>query len=107
MAGHSKFKNIQFRKGAQDKKRAVLFSKLSKEITVAAKMGMPDPDQNSRLRSAIQVATKVTNAKFDVQMVQSDINDVHCPSSKAYGSAGRVNGKHLISCKGIGFSYSS
>ena len=56
MAGHSKFKNIQFRKGAQDKKRATLFSKLSKEITVAAKLGSPDPEQNSRLRSAIQLA---------------------------------------------------
>ena len=56
MAGHSKFKNIMYRKGAQDKKRAGLFSKLSKEITVAAKLGSPDPDQNSRLRSAIQLA---------------------------------------------------
>ena len=54
MAGHSKFKNIQFRKGAQDKKRANLFSKLSKEITVAAKSGSSDPEQNARLRSAIQ-----------------------------------------------------
>ena len=56
MAGHSKFKNIMYRKGAQDKKRASLFSKLSKEITVAAKLGAPDPDQNARLRSAIQLA---------------------------------------------------
>ena len=45
-----------YRKGAQDKKRAGLFSKLSKEITVAAKLGSPDPEQNSRLRSAIQLA---------------------------------------------------
>ena len=43
MAGHSKFKNIQFRKGAQDKKRSKLFSKLAREITAAAKMGLPDP----------------------------------------------------------------
>ena len=56
MAGHSKFKNIMYRKGAQDKKRAGLFSKLSKEITVAAKLGSPDPDQNARLRSVIQLA---------------------------------------------------
>jgi len=56
MAGHSKFKNIQFRKGAQDKKRAKLFSKLAREITTAAKMGMPDPAMNPRLRSAIQAA---------------------------------------------------
>ena len=59
MAGHSKFKNIMFRKGAQDKKRAKLFSKLAKEITVAAKLGMPDPagpdvtfDEKIRLRRA-------------------------------------------------------
>lgn len=56
MAGHSKFKNIMHRKGAQDKKRAKLFSKLAKEITVAAKMGAPDPDMNPRLRTAIQAA---------------------------------------------------
>lgn len=56
MAGHSKFKNIMYRKGAQDAKRSKLFSKLSKEITVAAKMGGPDPDANARLRLAIQNA---------------------------------------------------
>ena len=56
MAGHSKFKNIMHRKGAQDKKRAVLFSKLAREITVAAKMGLPDPDANARLRAAITAA---------------------------------------------------
>ncbi len=53
MAGHSKFKNIQFRKGAQDKKRSKLFSKLSRDITVAAKQGLPDPAANARLRLAI------------------------------------------------------
>jgi len=56
MAGHSKWANIQHRKGAQDKKRAVLFSRLSKEITIAAKMGGPDPDANPRLRLAIKNA---------------------------------------------------
>ena len=53
MAGHSKFKNIQFRKGAQDKKRSKLFSKLSRDITIAAKGGLPDPTANARLRLAI------------------------------------------------------
>ena len=53
MAGHSKFKNIQFRKGAQDKKRSKLFSKLSRDITLAAKTGLPDPTANARLRLAI------------------------------------------------------
>ena len=53
MAGHSKFKNIQFRKGAQDKKRSKIFSKLSRDITLAAKQGLPDPNANARLRLAI------------------------------------------------------
>ena len=56
MAGHSKFKNIMHRKGAQDKKRSAMFSKLSREITVAAKMGTPDPDMNPRLRAAVNAA---------------------------------------------------
>ena len=53
MAGHSKFKNIMHRKGAQDGKRAKKFAKLAREITVASKSGMPDPQQNPRLRNAI------------------------------------------------------
>lgn len=56
MAGHSKFKNIMHRKGAQDKKRSALFSKLSREITVAAKSGLPDPGMNARLRAAVLAA---------------------------------------------------
>ena len=56
MAGHSKFKNIQFRKGAQDKKRSKLFSKLSRDITLAAKQGLPDPAANARLRLAVNTA---------------------------------------------------
>jgi len=56
MAGHSKFKNIMHRKGRQDAARSKLFSKLSREITVAAKAGMPDPAMNPRLRLAIQNA---------------------------------------------------
>ena len=56
MAGHSKFKNIQFRKGRQDKIRSKLFSKLSRDITLAARTGVPDPKDNSRLRLAIAAA---------------------------------------------------
>ena len=56
MAGHSKWANIQHRKGRQDAVRAKLFSKLSKEITVAAKMGDPDPEKNPRLRLAVKSA---------------------------------------------------
>ena len=53
MAGHSKFKNIMYRKGAQDAKRAKLFSKMAREITVAAKSGIPEAEKNPRLRNAI------------------------------------------------------
>src|SRR4029079_12463239 len=67
MAGHSKFKNIMYRKGAQDKKRSALFSKLSREITVAAKMGLPDPDANARLRSAIIAARAQSMPKDKIQ----------------------------------------
>lgn len=56
MAGHSKWANIQHRKGRQDSIRSKLFSKLAKEITVAAKMGDPDPDKNPRLRLAVKEA---------------------------------------------------
>lgn len=67
MAGHSKFKNIMHRKGAQDKKRSSLFSKLSKEITVAAKMGGPDVDANPRLRLAVQTARGQSMPKDNIQ----------------------------------------
>ena len=63
MAGHSKWANIQHRKGRQDKLRSKLFSKLAKEITVAAKMGDPDPDKNPRLRMAVKEAKSVSVPK--------------------------------------------
>jgi YebC/PmpR family DNA-binding regulatory protein len=56
MAGHSKFKNIQHRKGAQDQKRAKIFTKLIREIITAVKSGSPDPSMNSKLRHAIAAA---------------------------------------------------
>lgn len=67
MAGHSKFKNIQHRKGAQDKKRAKIFARLAKEITVAAKMGMPDPDANPRLRTAVLAARSQNMPKDNIE----------------------------------------
>ena len=67
MAGHSKFKNIMHRKGAQDKKRSALFSKLAREITVAAKMGLPDPDANARLRAAVNAAKAQSMPKDNIQ----------------------------------------
>ncbi|WP_031550028.1 YebC/PmpR family DNA-binding transcriptional regulator [Parvularcula oceani] len=66
MAGHSKWANIQHRKGRQDAKRSKLFSKLSKEITVAAKMGAPDPDMNPRLRLAVQNAKSQSMPKDNI-----------------------------------------
>ena len=67
MAGHSKYKNIMYRKGAQDKKRSAMFSKLSREITVAAKMGLPDPDMNARLRAAVNAAKAQSMPKDNIQ----------------------------------------
>ena len=64
MAGHSQFKNIMFRKNRQDAQKSKLFSKLSREITVSAKLGMPDPAHNPRLRSAI-VAAKAQSMSKD------------------------------------------
>lgn len=66
MAGHSKWANIQHRKGRQDKIRGKLFSKLSKEITIAAKMGDPDPDNNPRLRMAIKEAKGLSMPKDNI-----------------------------------------
>ena len=67
MAGHSKFKNIMYRKGAQDKKRSAMFSKLAREITVAAKSGLPDPDANPRLRAAVNAARAQSMPKDNIQ----------------------------------------
>ena len=67
MAGHSKFKNIMHRKGRQDAVRSKMFAKLSKEITVASKMGGPDPDGNPRLRLAIQNAKGQSMPKDNIQ----------------------------------------
>ena len=64
MAGHSQFKNIMHRKGKQDAMRSKLFSKLAREITVAAKMGMPDPNMNPRLRMAV-IAARAENMPKD------------------------------------------
>lgn len=67
MAGHSQFKNIMYRKGAQDKKRSKLFSKLSREITIAAKVGGSDPASNPRLRLAIQNARGQSMPKDNIE----------------------------------------
>ena len=67
MAGHSQFKNIMFRKGKQDKERSKLFSKLAREITVASKSGLPDPNHNPRLRTAIIAAKAQSMPKDNIE----------------------------------------
>jgi YebC/PmpR family DNA-binding regulatory protein len=67
MAGHSQFKNIMHRKGAADVRRSKLFSKLAREITVAAKLGVPDPDMNARLRLAILNARAENMPKDNIE----------------------------------------
>ncbi len=67
MAGHSKWANIQHRKGRQDAVRAKMFSKFSKEITVAAKMGDPDPEKNPRLRLAVREAKSQSMPKDNIE----------------------------------------
>jgi YebC/PmpR family DNA-binding regulatory protein len=67
MSGHSQFKNIMYRKGAQDAKRAKVFSKISREITVAVKEGGPDPESNTRLRSALLSARSENMPKDNIE----------------------------------------
>src|ERR1700747_2333969 len=66
MAGHSQFKNIMYRKGAQDKKRAKIFTKIIRELTTAARTGLPDPAANPRLRAAAITARKANMPKDTV-----------------------------------------
>ena len=67
MAGHSHWAGIKYKKGRVDKQRSKIFSKISKEITVAAKLGDKDPDMNPRLRSAIQLARSVNMPKENIE----------------------------------------
>src|SRR6266404_4943148 len=66
MAGHSQFKNIMHRKGAQDKKRAKVFTKIIRELTTAARTGLPDPAANPRLRAAVVAARQANMPKDTV-----------------------------------------
>ncbi len=67
MAGHSQFKNIMYRKGAQDKKRAKIFTKIIRELTTAARSGLPDPNANPRLRAAVTAAKEANMPKDTVE----------------------------------------
>lgn len=75
MAGHSKFKNIQHRKGLQDKKRAKLFTRLVREIITAASIGQPDPNNNPRLRAAIAAARSQNLPKERIERAISQATD--------------------------------
>ena len=94
MAGHSKWANIQHRKGAQDKKRGKLFTKLVKEITVAARMGDPDPATNPRLRLAVDKAMAASMPKDNIERAikrgsgQMDGDSYEEIRYEGYGSGG-------------------
>ncbi len=97
MAGHSKWANIQHRKGKQDKLRSKMFSKLAKEITVAAKMGMPDVDMNPRLRLAVKAAKSGSMPKdvIDRAIKKSQLGDGADYTEIRYEGYG-VNGIAII-----------
>jgi YebC/PmpR family DNA-binding regulatory protein len=67
MSGHSQFKNIMYRKGAQDKKRGKIFTKIIRELTTAARAGLPDPNANPRLRAAVLAARQANMPKDTVE----------------------------------------
>jgi YebC/PmpR family DNA-binding regulatory protein len=93
MAGHSQYKNIMFRKGKQDKMRSKIFSKLAREITVAAKAGVPDPAANARLRLAIQNARAENLPKENIERAikkasGSDADNYDAVRYEGYGPGG-------------------
>ena len=93
MAGHSKFKNIMFRKGAQDKKRAKIFSKLGREIQIASKQGGIDPDSNHRLRTAIDAAKAANVPKDNIKRAikkgsSNEINSLEEIKYEGFGPGG-------------------
>ena len=93
MAGHSQYKNIMFRKGKQDKMRSKIFSKLAREITVAAKAGLPDPAANARLRLAIQNARAENLPKDNIERAikkasSTDASNYESIRYEGYGPAG-------------------
>ena len=93
MAGHSKFKNIMFRKGAQDKKRAKIFSKLGREIQIASKQGGADPDSNHRLRTAIDAAKAANVPKDNIERAikkgsDSETNNLEEIKYEGFGPGG-------------------
>ena len=98
MAGHSHWAGIKHKKGRQDKQRANLFSKLSREITVAAKLGAKDPESNPRLRSAIQAAKQSNMPKDNIERAinKSEINLNESYENLRYEGFGHYNVAFVI-----------
>ena len=88
MAGHSQYKNIMFRKNRQDAQKSKLFSKLSREITVSAKLGMPDPGHNPRLRAAIAAAKAQSMNKDAIQRAINKALGGEARTTKRYATKG-------------------
>ena len=99
MAGHSHWAGIKHKKGRQDKQRANLFSKLSREITVAAKLGAKDPESNPRLRSAIQAAKQSNMPKDNIERAinKSEINLNESYENLRYEGFGPYNVAFVLS----------
>ena len=107
MAGHSHWAGIKHKKGKADKQRSAIFSKLSREITVAAKLGDKDPNMNSRLRSAIQAARSANMPKDNIERAitscegeedTSNIKEGLELTLKAYESSLKASGIEPIDC---------
>ena len=98
MAGHSHWAGIKHKKGRQDKERSKLFSKLSREITVAAKLGDTDPDMNPRLRSAIQAAKQSNMPKENIKRAisKSEMNTEQNFENLSYEGYGAFNTALII-----------
>ena len=98
MAGHSHWAGIKHKKGRQDKERAKIFSKLSREITVAAKLGAKDPDSNPRLRAAIQVAKQSNMPKDNILRAinKSEMNVNQNYQNLRYEGFGPFNSAFII-----------
>eukprot|EP00903_Cladosiphon_okamuranus_P022686 g20879.t1 len=110
MAGHSKWANIQHRKGRQDAARSKLFSKLSKEITVAAKMGDPDPEKNPRLRLAVKEAKSNSVPKDGygpngVAVIVETMTDNKNRTASTVRSTFSKNGGNLGETGSVGFMF--
>ena len=93
MAGHSKWANIKHRKGAQDKRRAKVFTRILREIMISVKVGTPDPDANPRLRLAIQNAKGANIPKDTIQRnidkaSGKDADNYSEPTYEGYGPSG-------------------